>query len=61
MPELHPTQCACEDCRSRTLIRDAGPATDRYSKDELEDFGYLLRGKKEGQERDSAHTTLTEP
>ena len=45
MPELHPTQCACQDCRSRRLIRDDDVTANRYSADELEDFGYLLKGK----------------
>jgi hypothetical protein len=46
MYELHPTHCACQDCRNRRLIRDADLATERYSADELEDFGYLLKGKQ---------------
>jgi hypothetical protein len=29
MPELHPTQCACRDCRSRRLIRDDDVAAER--------------------------------
>ena len=45
MTELHPTQCTCQDCRSRRLIRDADLTAERYSADELEDFGYLLKGK----------------
>jgi hypothetical protein len=50
--ELHPTQCACHDCWSRRLIRDAGPASERYSDDELEDFGHLLKGKQVSQDHD---------
>ena len=46
MYELHPTHCACHDCRNRRLIRDSDQATERYSADELEDFGYLLKGKQ---------------
>jgi hypothetical protein len=29
MPELHPTQCACRDCRSRRLIRGDDVAAER--------------------------------
>jgi hypothetical protein len=29
MPELHRTQCACQDCRSRRLIRDDDVAAER--------------------------------
>ena len=50
MLELHPTECACQDCRSRRLIRDDDQATERYSADELEDFGYVLKRKQGGQE-----------
>jgi hypothetical protein len=50
MPELHSTQCACQDCRSRRLIRDDDGAAERYPADELEDFGYVLKGKQVGQE-----------
>jgi hypothetical protein len=50
MPDLHPTQCPCQDCRSRRLIRDDDVAASRYSSDELEDFGYLLKGKPVGRE-----------
>ncbi len=49
MPELHSTECACQDCRSRRLIRDDA---DRYTADELEDFGHILKGKQVGQEDD---------
>jgi hypothetical protein len=52
MPELHPAECACQDCWSRRLIRDAGPATEPYSDDELEDFGHLLKARKVSEERD---------
>jgi hypothetical protein len=45
MYELHPTHCACHDCRNRRLIRDAGQASERNSADELEDFGYFGKGK----------------
>jgi hypothetical protein len=51
MPELHSTECACQDCRSRRLIRDDDLAAERYSRDELEDFGYVLKGRV-GQEED---------
>jgi hypothetical protein len=50
MSELHPTECACQDCRSRRLIRDDDRAADRHSADELEDFGYVLKGKPRGQD-----------
>jgi len=43
MLDLHPTQCACQDCTSRRLIREDEARTDRYSADELEDFGCLLK------------------
>jgi hypothetical protein len=46
MYELHPTHCACQDCRNRRLIRGADQAAERYAADELEDFGYLLKGKQ---------------
>ena len=52
MTELHPTECACQDCSSRRLIRDAAPAAERYSEDELEDFGHLLKQKDPSQEHD---------
>jgi hypothetical protein len=55
MTELHPTQCTCQDCRSRRLIRDADLTAERYSADELEDFGYLLKGKA-GREVDRPRT-----
>ena len=45
MPELHPTRCACRDCRNRRLIGGTGPADERYDEDELADFGHLLRQK----------------
>ena len=45
MPGLHPTHCACQDCRSRRLIRDDDGAAERTSAEELEDFGFLLKGK----------------
>jgi hypothetical protein len=50
MPELHSTQCACRDCQSRRLIRDDDRAAERNSADELEDFGYALKGKQAGRE-----------
>jgi hypothetical protein len=50
MLELHPTECACQDCRSRGLIRGDDQATERHSADELEDFGYVLKRKQGGQE-----------
>jgi hypothetical protein len=37
---------------SRRLISDAAPATERYSEDELEDFGYLLKQKDPSLEHD---------
>jgi hypothetical protein len=49
MIELHPTQCACEDCRSRRLIRNADLTGDRYLAEELEDFGFLLKGDAAGR------------
>ena len=52
MFELHPTHCACEDCRSRRLIRNANSADARYPADELEDFGFLLKGEKPGPRDD---------
>jgi hypothetical protein len=52
MPELHSTQCACQDCRSRRLIRDDALAAEHFSADELEDFGYVLKRKQVGQEDD---------
>jgi hypothetical protein len=61
MPELHSTQCACQDCRSRRLIRDDEMAADRYAADELEDFGYLLKGRQVGQEDHRPRTTGTGP
>lgn len=60
MTELHPTQCMCQDCRSRRLIRDADLTDERYSADELEDFGYLLKGKA-GREVDRPRTAGSEP
>jgi hypothetical protein len=50
MSELHPTECACQDCRSRRLIRDDDRAADRHSAEELEDFGYVLKGKPRGRD-----------
>lgn len=29
MPELHPIQCTCRDCRNRRLIRDDDVAAER--------------------------------
>jgi hypothetical protein len=52
MPELHPTRCACRDCRNRRLIGGTGPAEERYGEDELEDFGHLLRQKGASQAND---------
>jgi hypothetical protein len=52
MPELHPNQCACQDCRRRRLIRDDDPVAERFSADELEDFGYVLKRKPAGREDD---------
>jgi hypothetical protein len=52
MPELHPTHCECQDCSSRRLISDCVPATERYSEDELEDFGHLLKQSDPNQEHD---------
>lgn len=52
MFELHPTQCACHDCWSHRLIRDAAPAAGPYSEDELEDFGHLLKAEEAGREHD---------
>jgi hypothetical protein len=52
MVELHPTQCACEDCRNRRLIRSAEVAAEGYWADEMEDFGFLLKGEKAGREGD---------
>lgn len=46
MPELHPTQCACQDCRSRRLIRNDDLASERKSADEPEDSGYRLNGSR---------------
>jgi hypothetical protein len=57
MPDLHPTQCACQDCRSRRLIRDDDVTANRYSADELEDFGYLLKGKQVGEGYRRPHGT----
>ena len=48
MPELHSTQCARRDCRSRRLIRDDDLSAERYSADEV-DLGYVLKGSA-GQE-----------
>ena len=50
MPELHSTECACQDCRSRRLIRADDVGAERFSADELEDFGYVLKRKQVGQE-----------
>jgi len=50
MFELHPIECACRGCRSRRLICGDDQATERYSADELEDFGYVLERKQGGQE-----------
>jgi hypothetical protein len=52
MPELHPNQCTCQDCRSRRLIRDDDPVAERFSADELEDFGYVLKRKPTSREDD---------
>jgi hypothetical protein len=52
MPELHSTQCACQDCRSRRLIREDDAGAERFSADELEDFGYVLKRKPAGQDDD---------
>ena len=52
MLELHSTLCACQDCRGRRLIRDEEVAAERYSADELEDFGYVLKRKPVGQDDD---------
>ena len=52
MPELHPMRCACQDCSSRRLISDVAPASERYSDDELEDFGHVLKQSDENQEHD---------
>jgi hypothetical protein len=52
MPELHSTQCACQDCRSRRLIREDEPAAERYSAEELEDFGYVFQRRPASQEYD---------
>jgi hypothetical protein len=52
MPELHSTQCPCQDCRSRRLIRDDELAAERYSADELEDFGYVLKRTQVGRDDD---------
>ena len=49
MIELHPTHCACEDCRSRRLIRNADSVAEGYRADELEDFGFLLKGEPAGE------------
>jgi hypothetical protein len=53
MNDLHSTQCECQDCRSRRLIQDDASAARRYSADELEDFGYVLKRNPAGQEDDS--------
>jgi hypothetical protein len=52
MLDLHSTQCECQDCRNRRLIQDDGSAARRYSADELEDFGYVLKRNQVGQEDD---------
>lgn len=52
MPEVHSTQCECQDCQSRRLIRDDDLTAKRYSADELEDFGYVLKRRQEGPEDD---------
>lgn len=50
MFELHPTECACQDCRSRRQIRDDDRTAERHTADELEDFGYVLKAKPRGQD-----------
>ena len=40
MPELHSTECACQDCRNRRLIREDDVAAERSSVVEPEDYGY---------------------
>jgi hypothetical protein len=37
---------------SRRLISGGAPAPERYSEDELEDFGHLLKQKDPNQEHD---------
>jgi hypothetical protein len=52
MTQSHSTQCTCQDCRSRRLIRDEDVAAQRHAAEELEDFGYVLKRTPQGLEDD---------
>jgi hypothetical protein len=54
MPELHPTQCACQDCRGRRLIRDDDVAAERDERaarlqPTLKALGRVRNGQREVQ------------